>query len=469
MTAGLIRPEVMETLRLRHALDERIGVLAAQIHALEAELVTVLADHDTAGGWQGGGFRSHGQFISVRTKFTTSDSQRFASLAARVDSVPSLMADARNGRVSIGLVAAAARVTTSDNEARVAEIVRCCTPAQASRVLASYRNLRPHPERPDTDPGPADDPVETRRDLWWRDWIDDHGRHRVDAALDPITGALLKQAREATRVAAQNETTNSDTGTDAGEKPRRLTADEITAALASVALETAHNAGISDRGGERFAVQISCDLATLAHTLGLDFDNTLPVRLGSRAYLCSTGQDLTDHELARIACDADLQLLIEHDGAPLWLGTTKRLFNRHQRRALRHRSGGAGGCEYPGCTQSRWVEAHHIEEAGTHGPTDLNNGVLLCSFHHHELHRRHWTITTNGTQLTFHDGKKCLGSSGPPGPHPGPPPQLTVLPHIERPPEAPPHIGPHTPRSDTGGERLTPYALDVFLSYLLAA
>ncbi|HMR95018.1 MAG TPA: hypothetical protein PKE05_05730, partial [Microthrixaceae bacterium] len=40
--------------RLRE-LDDRIGVLSAQIHALDADLVGVLAEYDAVGGWQGRG------------------------------------------------------------------------------------------------------------------------------------------------------------------------------------------------------------------------------------------------------------------------------------------------------------------------------------------------------------------------------------------------------------------------------
>ena len=26
------------------------------------------------------------------------------------------------------------------------------------------------------------------------------------------------------------------------------------------------------------------------------------------------------------------------------------------------------------------------------GPTDLDNGALLCDFHHHQVHRQHWQV-----------------------------------------------------------------------------
>ena len=440
----------------RRVLSDRVGILAAHIHALEAELVGVLADHDAAGGWQGDGLQSHAQWISRRTKFTPGDARRFAAVVAQADRLPALLAAARAGQVSLGLVAAAARIVNDTNETAVAEIVNCCTPSQALRVLSSYRTVAPTP-------GGTDQGSPAKADVWWRQWTDRQGRHRVDAALDPITGALLLQAREAARQAAQRN--QADTASHDTARP--MSADDVTAALAVAALDSVNRAGITDRGGERYAVQVTCDLVTLAHALGIDLDDRYPIRLGSRAYLPRTGQHLSDTQLARMMCDAELQLLIEHHGAPLWLGTTVRLFNRHQRRAMNHRSG--GGCEFPGCTQQRWVEAHHINQVKDHGRTDLDNGILLCSHHHHELHRQHWTITHNGTQMTFWNGHRCLGSTGPPGPAPGPPPTETTLAHINQLPPPPPHITPRTTLSPGEPDPLTHYALDILVATLLAA
>ena len=128
--------------RLRE-LDDRIGVLSAQIHALDAELVGVLAEYDAVGGWQGRGWRSFSHYLSVRTNFAPRDAERLVSIAARVDEMPSLIAAARGGQVSMGVLASAARVVTPENEARVLDVVRACTPRQAQRVLAAYRSLRP--------------------------------------------------------------------------------------------------------------------------------------------------------------------------------------------------------------------------------------------------------------------------------------------------------------------------------------
>ena len=192
----------------RRELDDRIGVLSAQIHALDAELVGVLAEYDAVGGWQGRGWRSFAHYLSVRTNFAPRDAERLVSIAARVDEMPSLLAAARGGQVSMGVLASAARVVTPDNEARVLDVVRACTPRQAQRVLAAYRSLRPTTNESANDGGGdgsvADD---LELDHWWRNWIDDHGRYRIDGALDKLTGELLEQARRA--VIAQMERTGT--------------------------------------------------------------------------------------------------------------------------------------------------------------------------------------------------------------------------------------------------------------------
>ena len=47
---GQLDPEVVDLARRRREVDDRIGVLAAQVHALGAELVAALAEFDELGG-----------------------------------------------------------------------------------------------------------------------------------------------------------------------------------------------------------------------------------------------------------------------------------------------------------------------------------------------------------------------------------------------------------------------------------
>jgi len=67
----------------RDVLDDRVGVLAAQLHALSAALIDTIAEFDALGGSQG--FSSTAQWLSVRGGFTPGEARRFASLARRCD------------------------------------------------------------------------------------------------------------------------------------------------------------------------------------------------------------------------------------------------------------------------------------------------------------------------------------------------------------------------------------------------
>ncbi|MDH2445284.1 DUF222 domain-containing protein [Amnibacterium sp. CER49] len=88
----------------------------------------------------------------------------------------------------------------------------------------------------------------------------------------------------------------------------------------------------------------------------------------------------------RLQCSGASRLLVtDFSGEPLALGRRTRLFSAAQKKALVARD---GGCAWPGCTApGAWCEAHHIRWWNRDGgATDLKNGVLLCSHHHHLIH-----------------------------------------------------------------------------------
>jgi len=462
-----VSPAVAATLAAREVLDDRIGVLAAQIHVLQAELVGVVSEFDGLEGWQGGGYRSLGQWLSVRTKFTAGESNRLARVALGLAEIPTLHGFATRGEISVGLMDSALRVSTPENEQAVAEVVRDCTPAQAAKVLSNYRNLAPAPEPdPFADPDLAP-PAEPEVSCWWNTWHDELGRGRIDAALDEVTFALLDQAwAAASATNARDRALHPDSSTHAD----RCDANETATRLASTMLDAANDAGMRAPDGDRFLVQLHLDVESLARILGLELNSSLPVRLGSECFLPSTGQHLNDSDVARILCDAGIQVLVHARGVPLWLSNESKPFTRQQRRALRFRAGGKGGCEFPGCTHDQYLDAHHVLFVSNDGRTTLDNGVLLCGYHHRMLHRLKWTVTTTGDQsFTFWDGNTCLGTTSRRDRPGGRPPDLQRLPDIEGVPEPPDWIDPDTPKSTTRGEPMTSYALDVYLSKLLTA
>ncbi len=459
-----IDTELLDEERLAE-LDDRIGMLAAQLHTIGIELTETFAEFNAGGGLQGSNYRTDSQWLSVRTKLPIAETRRIVALTQRLDDLPTLTAAAHQGRVSLGVLATAARVTTPDNEAKVANLALATTPTQSARILARYRSLRDDSSDTATDAeDSSDEPLPAEPSSWWRLWYDDDGRGRIDAALDPATAALLEAAWDAARATSSDDETSDDDACRSCNS-RGPSPNEIAARLAATMLDHAHRGGTTGPGREHFNVAVTVDLATLTRALGFAHDPTAVVQLGSQAFIAGTGQHLDDRQLAEILCDATLQVLIEHDGVPLWMGNEHRTANRRQRRALHHRSG--GGCEFPGCTQTRHLHAHHVKFHQHGGRTSLDNLVLLCGHHHREVHRRHWTISTHGNQqFTFWDRGHCLGSTAARSPG-GPPPDLQLV--VDEPIPLPPRRSPHAPRSDTDGEHLTPFALDVYLTNLLAA
>ncbi|HEX4401922.1 MAG TPA: DUF222 domain-containing protein [Galbitalea sp.] len=88
-----------------------------------------------------------------------------------------------------------------------------------------------------------------------------------------------------------------------------------------------------------------------------------------------------------IACDTGFQLVVMGSkGEPLYHGLLQRYFTPPQRRAMIVRDGDR--CIAPGCKKrAASTHAHHVIFYSHGGPTDIDNGVLLCPAHHHALHQ----------------------------------------------------------------------------------
>ena len=95
--------------------------------------------------------------------------------------------------------------------------------------------------------------------------------------------------------------------------------------------------------------------------------------------------------IRKIACDADIiPVVLGTQGRILDVGRASRIFPPHIRKAIMARD---QGCAFPQCTMpAPWCEAHHITYWSRGGPTSTGNGVLLCSHHHHLIHKENWTI-----------------------------------------------------------------------------
>ena len=73
------------------------------------------------------------------------------------------------------------------------------------------------------------------------------------------------------------------------------------------------------------------------------------------------------------------------------------------RRALKARD---GGCRFPGCTNHKFVDGHHIRHWADGGETRLDNLVLLCRHHHHLVHEGGFDCKRSPTgEIWLEDGR----------------------------------------------------------------
>src|SRR5664279_2605779 len=111
-----------------------------------------------------------------------------------------------------------------------------------------------------------------------------------------------------------------------------------------------------------------------------------------------TEQPVSVGQLRRLAGDAGIvPEVLGDESEVLDLGRTKRMFTRAQRLALVERDGGCAKCHAP----PEHCEAHHIRWWEHGGLTDLNNGVMLCTRCHHDVHRQGWEILVHANRVDF--------------------------------------------------------------------
>ena len=89
-------------------------------------------------------------------------------------------------------------------------------------------------------------------------------------------------------------------------------------------------------------------------------------------------------------CSGRIQAVLEDEvGDVLRVGRLRREPTPWMMRQLKHRD---RECQYPACGSGRFLHAHHIVWVECGGKTELENLILLCSFHHKLVHEFGWRV-----------------------------------------------------------------------------
>jgi hypothetical protein len=352
-------------------LGEQITELAGHLNAGEYRFLVLVEAFDREDGWQGEGINSCAHWLNWFCGMSIGVAREKVRIARALPGLPQISQAFSEGRVSYSKVRAMTRAATLENEDALLNTAYHGSAAQLERQVQLYRRIKR------TEALAEEQLRHAHRELSWH--IDEAGCWVFRGRLTAEQGAVVARALEAAMDRAFEETRG-----EPKEVAREIEREQFTIGLAEPiaqrradALERVargYLAGpeVSDSSGDRYLVNLHTDIETLkadgeGAEANIDDRSSVPAETSRR-----------------LACDASLLHWLEtEEGEPLSVGRKTRSIPPAIRRALQRRD---GGCRFPGCTATRFVDAHHIVHWADGGETRMENLVLLCRRHHRLVH-----------------------------------------------------------------------------------
>jgi hypothetical protein len=342
-------------------LESQITELAAHIHAATFRLLNLIAQFDELKGWV--------EWLNWKCGIGLGAAREKVRVAHALKGLPRISKQFRNGEISYSKVRAMTRIATPENEDYLLMIARHGTASHVERLVRNYRKVK-RIEALERD--------NERQALREFDIYFDHdGMLVLKGRFTPEQGLVIKKVLESIvdEDAVEQEDVSAETPVDEL-KPR---SEPISQRRADALVRMAE--GYSARqAGERYLVHVHTDMETLKAD-----------GAGSEAEI-EDGGNVSAETSRRLSCDAGVVHWLENNaGQPLSVGRKTRTIPPATRRALHRRD---RGCRFPGCTCTRFVDAHHIRHWADGGGTDMDNLVLLCRRHHRMVHEDGFGIRT---------------------------------------------------------------------------
>jgi len=348
--------------------------------AVESARLAVVGEWEARSSWALEGAPSGASWLAARGRLSRAAAGGLVRTARHLRAMPVAAEELRHGR----LAPAKARVLAGAINERTADAFasqEAVLVGQAASLTVDQTAtmMRFWTARADADGTGGDDGRANRAHLSQTF----SGRYRLDADLDAESGAILASVWE--RVTNELQHSPSD---------RIRPVWEVRAAAL---VELARRASGAHRAA-RPLIWVMTEPDVLRTGRGV-------------AELVGSGP-LGAGAVARLACDADVARVTRApDGEILNVGRALRSATEVQRRVLTARD---RHCTFPGCARPpQWCEAHHIIWWDDGGPTDLFNLCLLCSHHHHLIHKGCFDLARGeGGELvfTYPDGRRLTAA-----------------------------------------------------------
>jgi len=337
---------------LREDLVAAADAANAQAGSAQRDLLGLIAEIDRSGAWRDDGARDAAHWVSMRYGLSAWKAHRWVATAHALSALPSVGEALASGRLGIDKVVELTRFATAETEGGLigwATTVSCGAIRRRGDLLARLEVS-------------DDRDADRDRSLSW--WFTEEGRRwNLQAELPAAQGAVVVRALE--RMAARvPQMPGEDETLDA----RARRADAL------VALCSARIA--SDPDPDRATVVVHAQLDGLVN--------------GSGGAELESGPVIHPESVRRLLCNARVQTVIENErGDVIGMGRLTREPSAQMVRQIRHRD---RECRFPGCGARAFTEAHHVTFWRHGGRTDLDNLVLICSFHHKLVHELGWRL-----------------------------------------------------------------------------
>jgi hypothetical protein len=380
-------------------LADEITTLSGQINAANYRFLKLVAEFDKREAWSGFGIRSCAHWLNWQCGIALNAAREKVRVARALDGLPKINQAFEKGELSFSKVRAMTRAATKENEAYLLMIANHGTAQHMEVLIRAYRGVSHL----------TDNEVENNRyasekksDEYQKEqrkvscFQDDDGMWHIQAQLPAEEGGflvkvlkelgdrLVAESSADAILEAQPSIVNTD-GVNSAESVTAVTSFPQRRADALVAIAEYYlAANTSDITGLKASER--CQLVMHVHTGANSFVN-------KNTNL--DGQWLAPDAARRLACDASLVVVSEDEkGNVLDIGRRSRVIPPAMSRALSIRD---GGCQFPGCCESRYVEGHHIKHWADGGETKLDNLVTLCRYHHRELHKGNYFLCVKPT------------------------------------------------------------------------
>jgi len=374
-------------------LETQITELSAHIHAATYRLLELIREYDDSHGWTGPGLNSCAHWLNWKCGINLGAAREKLRVAHALKELPKISDQFRLGEVSYSKVRAMTRVATEKNEEFLLMIARHGTAAHVERVVRNYRKVKR------IEALEHDNECHAIRELDW--YFDENDCLVLKGRFTPDQGAVIKKVLDLIMDEdfEEQKDVSAETPVD-NQKPRTEPISQRRAdALFRMAEGYRSGSGIQN-SGDRYLVHVHTDMETLKA------DGT-----GGESEV-EDNRNVSAETSRRLSCDAGVVHWLNNDkGDSLSVGRKTRTIPPAIRRALKRRD---DGCRFPGCTCSRFVDAHHITHWADGGETSLKNLVLLCRRHHRMVHEDGFGLhaRANG-QIHFTDPQgKTLPVSG---------------------------------------------------------